>query len=358
MATDDMSGKVQTVLGPISPEQLGVTHTHDHLLMDTSGLYPVPSTASERGLYYAKVTPETVGELRHYGDSGANLDDMRIIDVSEAIEETLLFRQHGGNTIVDVTSLGIGRDPVGLARISRATGVNVIMGSSYYIPLCHPPDMDSRSEDDIVQQIVGDLTEGVGGTGIKSGIIGEVGCVWPLTGNGLKVLRASGRTQRLTGAPISVHPGRDVKAPFDIVDVLSQVGADMAHTIIGHIERTLFDLGDLRRLAETGCYIQWDLMGEERSFYPYNVNVGMPNDGTRLDQIAWLSSEGYGDRILVSHDIGFKRRRVKYGGHGYGYILSHIVPRMRSRDFSEEAIHKILVDNPRAVLTFSELMGS
>ena len=291
MAEEQMTGKVQTVTGAISPEQL---------LMDTSVLYDLPPEASRKGLYYKPVFAETPGYLRHYAGTGLNLDDMRIIEVPTAIQEALLFKQYGGNTLVDVTSVGIGRDPVGLARISRATGVNVIMGSSYYIPECHPPDMDSRSEDDLVKEIARDVTKGVNGTGIKSGIIGEVGCTWPLTGNGLKVLRASGRAQRLTGAPITVHPGRDVRAPFEIIEVLNDVGADMGHTIIGHLDRTLFDLEDIKRLADSGCYLQWDLMGDERSHYPYNVKVDMPNDTTRMDRISWTGSHGSYPRDMVT----------------------------------------------------------
>ena len=138
-----------------------------------------------------------------------------------------MYKQFGGDTIVDATSLGIGRDPVGLARISRATGVNVIMGGSHYVDQAHPEDMGERAEEEIFEKIVEDVTVGVDGTGIKCGIIGEVGCTWPLTDNERKVLRASARAQQATGAPILIHPGRDEVAPLEIVEVLSEAGADL-----------------------------------------------------------------------------------------------------------------------------------
>jgi phosphotriesterase-related protein len=262
----------------------------------------------------------------------------------------MLYKQYGGNSLVDATSLGIGRDPVGLARISRATGLNVIMGGSYYVDRAHPPDMDDRSEDDLVEQIVGDITEGVDETGIKTGVIGEVGCSWPLTNNERKVLRASGRAQRITGAPILIHPGFDDQAPLEIIEVLRDAGANLGQTIIGHIDAVVSQLDILKQVAESGCYIEWDLIGKEESHFKRFT----PNDNTRMDYIAWLSSQGYGDKILVAQDICDKNRLFKYGGHGYFFILANIVPRMRARGFSQDAINKILVENPKAALTFVE----
>ena len=347
-----MAGKVQTVVGPISPDQLGVTLTHEHLLVDLSILRRVPAEASARDLYYRPVSPETLGYIRYY--AVPNVDNSRLLDVSTSIEEATLFRLHGGDSLVDATSVGIGRDPGGLARIARATGLNIVMGASYYVATTHPPGMGSRTEDDIVEEIVHDLTEGVDGTGIKAGIIGEVGCSWPLTNNERKVLRASGRAQRLTGAPLLIHPGRDERAPLEIIDVLDEVGADLAHTVIGHVERTVFQRSLLTAIADHGCYLEWDLFGREQSLYPSKESIDMPSDAIRMDQISWLLSQGHGDRILVAHDICSKHRLLKYGGHGYFYILAHIVPRMRARGFSASSIQRILVDNPRSALTFFE----
>ena len=348
MASNDMTGKVQTVLGPISPDKLGVTMTHEHLLIDYSFMHPVPAEASAKGLYYKPVSMETIGLIRHYGMKV--VDNPRLLDVDTAIEEAMLYKQYGGNSLVDATSIGIARDPIGLARISRATGLNVIMGGSHYVHQAHPPDMDSRSEDDLVEQIVRDITEGVDDTGIKTGVIGEVGCSWPLTDNERKVLRASGRAQRITGAPVLIHPGSDDQGPLEIIEVLSEAGADLGQTIIGHLERAVAKLDVLKQIAESGCYLEWDLFGKEESHFSRNT----PNDAARMDYIASMSAQGYGDKIVIAQDICDKNRLLKYGGHGYFYILAHIVPRMRARGFSQDAIDKILVENPKRALTFVE----
>ena len=132
----------------------------------------------------------------------------------------------------------------------------------------------------------------------------------------------------MTGAPLLIHPGRDETAPLEIIDILDRAGADLSHTIMGHLDRTVFERGTLKQIAESGCYMEWDLFGWVGSYYAANPNIDMPSDDQRLERIAWISSEGYGRKVVVAHDICTKHRLEKYGGHGYSYILDHIAPRM------------------------------
>ena len=85
-----------------------------------------------------------------------------------AIQEAELYRQLGGGTIVDATTIGIGRDPISIARIARATGLNVIMGAGYYVDAVHPDGMNDLSEADIARQISDEIRTGVGDTGVKA----------------------------------------------------------------------------------------------------------------------------------------------------------------------------------------------
>ena len=350
--TGDNVGLVQTVLGAIHPDELGVTLTHEHLLIDLAFHREPPSEAFLREIYYRPVTLETVGYLKHYGY--ANRDDAQLLDIQTAIDEIGLYKQHGGSSIVDATSMGIARDPVGLARIARATGLNIIMGSSYYVGSSHPPDMCEITEDEIFDKIVEDVTVGVDGTGIRSGIIGEVGCNFPLSDNERKVVRASGRAQAATGAPLLIHPGRDETSPLEIIPILQEMGADLSRTIMSHVDRTVFLRETLKAIADTGCYLEWDLFGKEQSLYVHNLSVDMPNDAKRMDDIAWVIEQGHGDRVVVAQDVCNKNQLIKYGGYGYAYILESIVPRMRRRGFTEESIQRMLVDNPARVLPFTE----
>jgi phosphotriesterase-related protein len=351
MAEASSIGKVQTVLGPVAAESLGVTMTHEHLLVDLSQILKPPVEASKRGAFYAPVTMELLGRLTYAGQP--NLDNSRLLDVETAIAEALLYRRAGGGTIVEATSIGIGRDPEGLRQIALGTGLHIVMGGSFYLAASHPADLASRSEDDLVDEIVRDVVEGVGLTGIRSGIIGEVGCSWPLTPGERKVLRASGRAQRRTGAPLLIHPGRDEAAPAEIVEVLRDVDADLSRTIIGHIERTIFERSALKKLAETGCVIEFDLFGRENSYYRHAAHIDLPNDAERLRTIAWLVSEGHGRQIVVAHDTASKAHLVRYGGCGYAHVVQNIVPRMRLRGFQAQDIRAILVDTPARVLAFA-----
>lgn len=344
-------GKIQTVLGPICPQTLGVTLAHEHILSDLSVVFKPKDQALSKAFFDQPVNMATLGRIRHF--QLPNSDNYHLFDIDDAITEVNLFKQHGGDCIVEATSIGIARDPHGLARVSRATGVKVVMGSSYYVGAAHPPEVELATPEDLTRSIVRDIQEGAQGTDIKAGIIGEVGCSWPLTERERKVLEASARAQQITGAPLLIHPGRGEKAPIEILDILSKSGGDLARTIIGHIDRTVFSKDTLKEIAGTGCYLEWDLFGREESYYFQNPTVDMPGDGTKMNDISWAIAAGYGKKILISHDISSKHRLDKYGGHGYHYISAHIVPRMRTKGYTEQMIDDILVNNPRDVLTLA-----
>lgn len=344
------AGKVQTVTGVVDPAVLGPTLMHEHLLIDASHLEPMPADEPGRRLYRAPLTPEIASRVRFGGQP--NLDNARLDDIDAAVEELAPFRAAGGGTVVEVTNVGLHRNPAGLRRIAERTGLRIVMGSSYYVGAAHPSDMAERSEESICAEIVGDVFDGVDGTGICSGIIGEAGCSWPLTAAEVKVLRASARAQRLTGAPLSVHPGRHEDAPMQIVEILADSGADLGRTIICHLERTIFSRPAMKRLAETGCILEFDLFGHENSYYWPAPHIAMPNDARRLDWLAWLIAEGHRDQIVVSHDNDNKVFLARHGGPGYAHILTNIVPRMRARGFAEADIEAILIANPRRILAF------
>ena len=348
MSKQDQKGKIQTVLGLIDPQDLGLTMTHEHLLIDFSVMFnPTPDVTTQR-MAHAPVSMENLGWIRQYCYS--NLDNLLVLDEDTAIEEATLYQRHGGGAIVDATPIGIGRDPLALARISRGAGVHVVMGAGYYVDAAQPNQINQKDENDIFQEITKDIQIGVGNTGIKAGIIGEIGCTWPLMPNEIKVLKASARAQLETGASILIHPGRDEKAPIEILSILADSGADLSRVIMGHLDRTVSSIDILEELADTGCVLEWDLFGNEVSFYQPS-DFDMPSDAERLNFIRQMIDIGLGERIVISHDICTKHRLVRYGGHGYGYIPEHIIPRMRNKNFQESEIQAITKDTPARLLT-------
>ena len=350
MSSSAIKGKVQTVLGPVEPSELGPTTTHEHLLIDFRFMFREPEGEDAQQLARQEITLENRGWIayNHY----SSLPNLLLTDVDTAVEEARAFEAAGGGTIVDATTIGIGRDPLGLARVAREAGINVVMGAGFYVDAVHPADMDSRSEDDLVRKIVEDIRQGADGTDVRAGIIGEVGCTWPLTHNERKSLRASAVAQRETGAAILIHPGRHETAPMEILEILDEAGADIGRVIMGHLDRTISEFDTFRTLAETGCCLEWDLFGNESSHYPLS-DMDMPSDGQRMDVIKRVVDElRCDDRIVMAHDICTRHRQIKYGGHGYAHIFQNIALRMLRRGFSEEQVRALTQDNPARMLTF------
>ena len=350
MTNVEQSKMAQTVLGLVPQEDLGPTTTHEHLLIDFKVMYNPPTEATDLHKSLQPVSLENLAWVRY--DQFRSRDNMEILDEELSISEALLFKVQGGMTIVDATTIGIGRDPRALARIARATGLNVIMGAGYYVGATHPDGMGAKTPEEIGAQIIEELTTGVGNTGVKAGIIGELGCSWPLDDNERNVLIGGAMAQQETGAAILIHPGRNPKAPFEILDVLEEAGADIGRVIMGHLDRTIFDDDKLLELAAMGSYLEYDLWGWETSFYALG-DIDIPTDAQRIAWVKLLIDEGYAERIVLAHDVFSKTRLVAYGGFGMGHILENIVPRMRQKGISKVDIDKMLVQNPARLLAFA-----
>jgi len=346
-----LAGQVQTVLGAIAPEVIGITLPHEHLLIDFRVMFVEPAAASDKGRAREPVSLDNLGWVRQ--NFNANLDNLRLLDERTAEDEIRLFQRAGGRTVVDPTPKTLARDPLALARIARATGLNVVMGSGYYVAASHPPDMDRRSEDDLTREIIADVTTGVGDTGVRAGLIGEIGTTAPWTENEKKVLRAAIAAQRATGAPLMIHPGRHPAMPMELAEFVNKQGGDLRRTIMCHLCRTIADVRAVIDLAQTGIWLEYDLFGLENSYYPYQPSFDMPNDGGRMAHVVALIEAGYGARLLLSHDIAYKTSLVKYGGYGYHHLLVNVVPRLRAKGVDDAGLRQLLVENPARAFAFA-----
>ena len=338
---------VQTVLGPVAPDDLGVTLPHEHLLIDLGPRFAEPPDEAGRAMAREPVSLRNLSWVRR--NYLSNRDNIVLDDEALAIEEAARFKAAGGGTIVDASSIGIRRDPRALQRISRATGLHVVAATGYYTFDFHPSDMPSRSEDDLAEAIVRDLRSGIDGTDVRAGLIGEVGANWPLHPDERKSLRAAALAQALTGAPISVHPGRSQDAPFEILEILAGAGADVGRVVMGHIERTELTREQLLRLARTGCFLEYDWFGETLSMHPTGP-VDVPSDTERIDQVRLLFAEGHGDQVLASHDVCLKTRLASYGGMGYAHLLTNVAGWMRAKGMTQAQIDQVFTANPRRML--------
>ncbi len=241
-----------------------------------------------------------------------------------------------------------------MAKIARATGLNVIMGSGYYVPMSYPSDIREKTTDQITDEIVKDITVGVNNTDIKSGIIGEIGNFSPMDSVQKKILIASAHASIETGASISIHPGNDDRSPYEIVTLLTKEGVPESKIIIGHLSIAFEDRSLLKDLAETGCFLEYDHFGsfEDSSFEYRGITDLIKNDTSQIGIIEFLVENGFRDQVLIAHDVCYKSHYKQYGGKGFDYIITGIIPRLRKHGFSNKDINMMLVDNPAKAVAF------
>ena len=344
----NMAGKVLTVNGPIDPDDLGTTMMHEHILarFDNPSSDP-PSETTKLNFYNRPLTIDMLGSVLNMGYR--NKDNLILGDEQMAIEELRDYRMQGGNGVVDVTSIGLARDPQGLRRVANATQIHIIMGSSWYTRDYHPKEMDERSLESLTQEIVRDVTVGVGDSWIRSGIIGAVGTVGnPLTPNEIKVIRASGRASRLTGAAVSLHTAAGITEHEKILDLLQAEGTDLGRVIVGHSDWLVKELPFLKRLLERGVYIEFDHLGKLS-----RLRKGTTGHVDVSGGIVKLIQMGYLDRILLSQNVNRKVHLKAYGGLGYSFVHELFIPLLRRLGVTEEQVEMMVVTNPKRVLTFA-----
>lgn len=302
-----MTAAVTTVRGPVPAESLGLTLPHEHVFIDLMREYRGDGLLNDEGLATAEV--------------GA-------------------FREAGGGTIVDVTSIGLGREPKALRRISESTGVNIVMGTGYYRePYLDRASVDRMSVDEIADGIVRDLEVGVDGTDIRAGIIGELACDRWLTSAEERCFRAAARAHRRTGVTLSTHAARwPVGLPQ--LDLLGEEGVDPGRVIVGHADMVP-DAGYHLALARRGAWVQFDAV---QGVHEYETDQ-------RVQWIRGLLDAGFSDRILLSHDVCLRSDLAAYGGPGYTYVPTRFRDRLLQAGIPAEVITGFLIDNPRRALS-------
>lgn len=355
LSAESSAGKVMTVNGPIAPEALGMTLPHEHLIIDYKPASDTPegwraignekpSTAEEIAFYDAPLTMDRIGAA-YMGKP--NRDDLRLQDEALAIKEVTDYKWSGGGSIVEVTSGGLGRNPQALKRISQATGVNVIMGSGWYEHGFVGDTIDSRSALNLAEEIVRDITVGVGNTGIRAGIIGEVGVRQADTPYERKILAAAARASRLTGAAISIHMSKGFHEQRATLKILKDAGADLKRVAMGHSNPIADNMPLMKHVLDQGAYLQFDMLGDP----PQILSEAVDHDVALA--IIELIKQGYVDQILLSQEVFVKTDLKAYGGSGYSFVAEQFIPYLRRMGATQEQINRMVVDNPRRLLTLA-----
>lgn len=339
-----MTGFVRTVTGDLPASAVGHIVMHEHLLFDI-----VPPHAD-------RSTGQPITDANRWQTdyrSNDNPENGSQTDRAVAAAELAAFREDGGSLLVDQSVIGLARDPEGQFEASQASGVPVVAATGTYTAPYVPAELHDASVDRLAALFIDEIRTGMDGTAIRAGLIGEIGCSWPLEDIERRALRAAARAQAATGAAISVHPGRHRSACGEILDILEAAGADLSRVILCHMDRTHPDGDGIAPLLERGAVVEWDFFGIEQSHY-WMGEVELPNDLQRLKLIRDFAEQGYGERIVVSHDICTKTRLKRWGGHGYGHMLRNVPALMQRLGFDEPLVEALLRATPLRLLTLEE----
>lgn len=339
------SGKVMTVRGAIPAESLGVTLMHEHILNDCRCWWHRPKTKERQYLAESFVCMEVLGELRQ--DPFVNKHNITLDDEPLAIAELKSFAAAGGHTVVEPTCKGIGRNPLALRRIAEASGLNIVMGAGYYLGSSHPAEVAGMSVDDIADGIVREAVEGVDGTDVRIGLIGEIGVSAEFTPEEEKSLRGASRAQLRTGLPLMVHLPGWFRLGHRVLDIVAEEGGDLRHTVLCHMNPSHDDFSYQSELASRGAFIEYDMIGMD--FFYADQQVQCPSDEEAARAIVRLVEAGFLDSILLSHDVFLKMMLSHYGGNGYAYVLRHFLPRLERHGLDRTTLDRMMQDNPRSV---------
>lgn len=333
---------IYTVLGPIDPEELGMTSMHEHLFIDAR-VWTRPS--AEEPPASGKVSMETLGYVRW---NLLSMEDNLLLDDPELIAREVGEVKHfGGSGIVDLTIVGLGRRVAELPQLARTTGLHVMVGCGFYVHDSHPEWIEDATVEQIRDVLVDELTNGLDGTGVVPTLIGEIGTNYPVTEREKKVLRAAAQAGAATGVSVNVHLSPRGAAALEVLELLLAEGMQPERVIFSHMDEYL-DRGYHQAVAETGAVLEYDTFGSE--FY-YGDLFKNPTDVERLDYVRFLVEEGYRDQLVLGCDVWVKANLRTYGGMGYEHLLKRIVPAMRTNyGFDDETIDAMLVHSPRRLL--------
>ena len=328
---------IETVLGPISTDELGVTSSHEHIFIDMRGCVEI--TGNEPSCFYDKIRMDNRAEV--LSDPYAILDNALLDGVDEAVREMEYFKAWGGKTVIDCTLDEIGRDPLALKEVSLRSGVQIVVGCGHYYKKAHYASVHASSVEDLANELRKDILEGIGDTGVKAGLIGEIGTSAVVDEDEKKVLRAAGIVGAETGKAVHIHTDLYTENGFEIVDILTREGMRPQKICIDHIDVWLRP-DYIRALLDLGVFVEFDNFGKE---FFVSKTRRFAYDLERIALLKTLIDEGYQKQLLVCNDICLTTMGKRYGGAGYAHILRGVKQMAVENGIDEKVYSSLLTDN-------------
>lgn len=330
---------VQSVAGPIGPDDLGVTLPHEHVFINMTPTEPRDG--------YMTVWEERLADIERFKAAGGQtLLDVTNGELSNYAAPVYFDRNPANNVQNPTTGSRSMANVMATKAMSEATGVTVVLGTGHYFDRYFDVDWFERnSTDRIAEFLVADLEEGFPGTGVRAGFIGEVASDLPyITAREERSFRASGRAAARTGAMVTTHAPTFPTAGTQI-DILMQEGVDPGRIVIGHTD-TVKDLQYSIDLLERGVFVEYDCM--------MAVKVGGVVLRHELDRrIHYLKSlidRGYGDRILLSQDVSQRSHQAAFGGPGLTFLFEEFAVAATDAGIGADVLRRIHTENPRRAL--------
>ncbi len=329
-----------TVTGAELADRYDTVLAHEHLSIDI-GCWLDSDHQPSRGLRDAVVGDDNVDQVR--ANPFACLDNLRLDDSRMIAAELEALSGLGSTLIVDVTPESVGRDVEAIAALARGSELDIVYGCGPYIAESRPDDDLSRSSeqyrDAILQQFRGKRPH--------PAVIGEIGTGDPIQPVERIALSGAAMAQRQLGCALYVHLHPFARLGHKALEIVEQAGGSLRRTVLCHLDPQIEDGLDYHReLMDRGATISFDLWGDDFDYGEHK----MPTDQQRIEALVTLTKDGYGDRIVHSHDICTKTQLLRFGGPGYAHIPRHVAAMMEAAGLSASERRRQLSENALALI--------
>ena len=321
-----MTNRVMTVTGPVDVDDLGLTLMHEHIFLDL---------------------------MRDAWVFTNILNDPELADL-----ELDLLRKAGGVTLVDLTSKGLREydnpllfdqdlsrlpHPLAVRRAAERSGLNIILGAGWYHENYYQPRLWKMTTDEIAEEMIREIREGMDGTNVRAGIIGEIGAQYNrLSAIEERVLRAAARAQIETRVGLTTHTTRGIGG-LEQLDILEQEGVDLRRVVVAHSGGQPYPEYHAR-IARRGAHVSFDRMGSLPEMSGFHRNRILSN-------IRKLIDDGHLEKIVLSHDVCYADDLTVYGGFGYAWLLVEGQEMLeREIGLTEDQWQQIMVETPKRIL--------
>ena len=333
---------ILTVNGPVNVNDCQMVLSHEHVFIDLTN-QAAASAVSD------KISISDRDTLLN--DPYCMKDNLLLDNMETAVAEGKSLLALGCNTIVDCTTGEIGRDPVLLKKFADASGLHVVTGCGWYTGDTHSRETLEKSTDQLAEELLDEVVNGIGDTGIRPGVIGEIGTSKTILPQEWKALEAAAKVQKKCDLALQVHIYPWSTNGLAVADFLQALGVAPGRIVICHPDIAP-DYGYITALFKRGVWVEMDNFGKE--FTPESNGFAGGNfasDKVRAEIAAQIIRDGFGGQLLLTNDICLKCMLNQYGGRGYSHVFADILPMIVEKGIPEEYLKsQIMHRNPLVML--------